>query len=162
MIYRYVPSLTALRTFESSARHMSFTKAAEELNLTQSAVSRQVRNLEDFVETDLFQRIKKRLILTEEGETYAASITQHLNAIEQDTLLLLTKDLNDTRLNVGTFQPLGHVGLFRNWMISRKKIQTFSLILSPGSNPLILSIKMLISQFNMVMVTGPALKLKKL
>ena len=58
---RTLPSLTALQCFETSARHLNFTSAAGELNLTQSAVSRQVRNLEERVGVDLFVRNKKNL-----------------------------------------------------------------------------------------------------
>ncbi|WP_135080393.1 LysR substrate-binding domain-containing protein [Terasakiella sp. SH-1] len=104
---RHLPTYTSLLCFEASARHLNFTRAAEELNLTQSAVSRQVRNLEDFVQTTLFLRIKKRLSLTEEGAKYARAITAQLNELEQETLKLLTKDQNDTRLNVGTFPTFG-------------------------------------------------------
>jgi len=104
---RHLPTFTSLLCFDASARHLNFTRASEELNLTQSAVSRQVRNLEDFVQTDLFLRIKKRLVLSEEGSKYSKVIAEHLNGIEQETLKLLTKDQNDTRLNVGTFPTFG-------------------------------------------------------
>lgn len=49
-----LPSLTALRTFEAAARHLSFTRAAQELNLTQSAVSRQIRQTEEYLGLMLF------------------------------------------------------------------------------------------------------------
>jgi LysR family transcriptional regulator, glycine cleavage system transcriptional activator len=65
-----LPSLSALRTFEAAARHLSFTKAAGELNLTQSAVSRQIRLTEEYLGVLLFQRVKQRLVLTEAGRTY--------------------------------------------------------------------------------------------
>ncbi|MDV7340604.1 transcriptional regulator GcvA [Terasakiella sp. A23] len=104
---RHLPSFTSLICFDASARHLNFTRAAEELNLTQSAVSRQVRNLEEFVQTDLFHRVKKRLVLTDEGSKYAKAIEEHLTGLEQETLKILTKDQNDTRLNVGTFPTFG-------------------------------------------------------
>ena len=56
-----LPSLSALRTFEAAARHLSFTKAAVELNLTQSAVSRQIRLMEEYLGVLLFQRVKSVL-----------------------------------------------------------------------------------------------------
>ncbi|NVK20484.1 MAG: LysR family transcriptional regulator [Methylocystaceae bacterium] len=111
---RHLPTFTQLLCFDASARHLNFTRAAEELNLTQSAVSRQVRNLEDFVQTDLFHRIKKRLELTGEGEAYARSVAGHLNGLESETLKLMTSDQHDTRLNVGTFPTFGS-----RWLIPR-------------------------------------------
>lgn len=59
--------LNALRAFEASARHLSFTRAADELNVTQTAVSAQVRNLEDRLGTPLFRRLPRGLALTDEG-----------------------------------------------------------------------------------------------
>ena len=64
-----IPSLNALRAFEAVARHMNFTKAAGELCVTQSAVSRQVMNLEDELSIKLFSRIPNKLALTEAGMT---------------------------------------------------------------------------------------------
>ena len=64
---RQLPPLNALRAFEAVARFLSFTKAADELLVTQSAVSRQVKNLEDILGVPLFLR-KAQLELTEEGK----------------------------------------------------------------------------------------------
>lgn len=69
-----LPPLSALRTFDTAARHLSFTKAAEELCVTQSAVSRQIRLLEDFLELKLFERRHRSLTLTAEGERYQRDI----------------------------------------------------------------------------------------
>ncbi len=60
--------LNALRAFEVSARHLSFTRAAIELNVTQTAVSAQVKNLEDRLGTPLFRRLPRGLALTDEGQ----------------------------------------------------------------------------------------------
>jgi len=111
---RHLPTFTSLLCFDASARHLNFTRAAEELNLTQSAVSRQVRNLEEFVQADLFHRIKKKLELTEEGISYAEAVSTHLNALESETLKLITNDQNDIRLNVGTFPTFGS-----RWLIPK-------------------------------------------
>jgi DNA-binding transcriptional LysR family regulator len=62
-----LPSLPALRVFEAAARHLSFTKAAQELNVTQAAVSHQVRALEDQLGVTLFRRTTRRLALTRDG-----------------------------------------------------------------------------------------------
>lgn len=64
---RRLPPLNALRAFESAARHLSFTKAAEELNVTPGAISQQVKLLEETVGTNLFVRDPKGLMLTDSG-----------------------------------------------------------------------------------------------
>lgn len=69
-----IPPLAALRAFEASARHMNFTKAADELFVTQSAVSRHVRMLEDMLNVPLFVRVHRGLKLTPEGETLLADL----------------------------------------------------------------------------------------
>lgn len=66
------PSMSALRAFESAARHLSFTRAAAELNVTQSAVSHSVRDLERHLRTSVFLRSGRRLALTEAGRHYLA------------------------------------------------------------------------------------------
>jgi LysR family transcriptional regulator, glycine cleavage system transcriptional activator len=65
---RHLPSLDALKGFDAAARHLSFTRAATELWLTQSAISRQVRTLEDQLGVRLFVRGVRKLALTPEGE----------------------------------------------------------------------------------------------
>jgi len=67
---RRLPPLNSLRAFESAARHLSFTKASEELFVTQAAVSHQIKHLEDFLGTSLFHRKNRKLTLTEEGADY--------------------------------------------------------------------------------------------
>jgi DNA-binding transcriptional LysR family regulator len=86
---RKVPSLNALLIFESAARLQSFTQAADELALTQSAVCKQIANLEDWLGLALFSRIKKRVLLTPAGRDYAEKIRLHLDKIERDTLELM-------------------------------------------------------------------------
>ena len=65
---RRLPPLNALRAFEAAARHLSFTQAAEELNVTQAAVSHQIRGLEDWLGFSLFRRLSRALVLTEAGQ----------------------------------------------------------------------------------------------
>ncbi len=66
---RWLPSLNALRAFEAAARHLSFTKAADELNVTQGAVSHQVKGLEAQLGMTLFHRRHQHLVLTDAGQT---------------------------------------------------------------------------------------------
>ena len=84
-----IPSLNALIIFEAAARQQSFTRAADELALTQSAVCRQVASLEEWLGLPLFTRIKKRVLLTPAGCDYAQRIRGHLDRIERDTLELM-------------------------------------------------------------------------
>lgn len=70
-----LPSLNALLAFEAAARHSSFTRAARELNVTQAAISHQVRSLEGSLGTALFQRSPQGIRLTEDGERWMAELT---------------------------------------------------------------------------------------
>ena len=83
---RKIPSIEALIAFEAAARHQSFTRSADELALTQSAVGRQIACLEEYLGVPRFNRIKKRLTLTDAGQMYAKQVREHLERIERDTL----------------------------------------------------------------------------
>ena len=65
--YQNLPSLNSLKAFEAAARHLSFTRAAGELSVTQGAVSRQVKQLEEHLSVALFHRQHRRLTLTRQG-----------------------------------------------------------------------------------------------
>ena len=86
---RTIPSTTALICFEAAARHESFTKAAQELSLTQSAVCRQIGGLEAFLNVELFRRSKRGVRLTEAGLSYARQVAKQLDAVERDTLSVM-------------------------------------------------------------------------
>ena len=80
-----IPKTELLVTFEVVARHESYTRAAEELALTQSAVFRQVTALEDFLHTELFDHAKKRIYLNAAGKHYLSIVKETLNKLERDT-----------------------------------------------------------------------------
>jgi LysR family transcriptional regulator, glycine cleavage system transcriptional activator len=69
-----LPPLNALRTFEAAARHLSFTKAADELFVTQAAVSHQIRALEEHLGAPLFRRMNRALILTDQGQVLLPAV----------------------------------------------------------------------------------------
>jgi LysR family transcriptional regulator, glycine cleavage system transcriptional activator len=69
-----LPSIGALTAFESAARHLSFSRAAAELHLTQGAVSRQIRELETRLGLSLFERLNQRVFLTDAGAAYAKNV----------------------------------------------------------------------------------------
>ncbi len=79
---RNLPPLSAIRVFESAARHGNFTRAAEELNMTQAAVSYQMRVLEERIGVSLFHRVKRRVELTEIGARIAPLITRAFDNID--------------------------------------------------------------------------------
>lgn len=87
---RFLPPMSLLCAFEASARHQSFTAAAAELHLTQSAVSRQIRALEDRLGIDLFVRERQTVRLSPAGQAYAQEIRGALMRISNATLGLRT------------------------------------------------------------------------
>ncbi|MGE0154569.1 MAG: transcriptional regulator GcvA [Reyranellaceae bacterium] len=80
---RSLPPLNALRAFEAAARHLSFTLAAEELHVTQAAVSHQVKALEDRLGLKLFRRLPRGLMLTEQGQALLPELRGAFDRIEQ-------------------------------------------------------------------------------
>ena len=80
---RRLPPLNALRAFESAGRHLSFTKAAAELNVTPAAVSHQVKALEELLEVPLFRRLTRALRLTDAGQAALPTISQGLDKLAQ-------------------------------------------------------------------------------
>lgn len=80
-----LPPLNALRVFDAAARHLSFTKAAEELFVTQAAVSHQIKSLEDFLGLKLFRRRNRSLLLTEEGQSYYLDIKEIFTSLNDAT-----------------------------------------------------------------------------
>lgn len=72
-----LPSLNGLRAFEAAARHLSFTEAAAELNVTQTAVSHQIRRLEQELGIKLFIRRNRAIALTAEAQEYLPASAQH-------------------------------------------------------------------------------------
>jgi len=86
---RKIPSTAALISFEAAARHESFTKAAQELSLTQGAICRQIASLEDFLSVELFRRSRRGVKLTEAGLSYSRRVATQLDAVERDTLSVM-------------------------------------------------------------------------
>lgn len=91
---RKIPTTAALIAFEASARHESFTRAAEELSLTQGAVCRQIGTLEQFLGVALFRRSRRGVKLTEAGLAYSRRVAAQLDAVERDTLAVMGQQGN--------------------------------------------------------------------
>ena len=89
---RSLPPLNGLRAFEAAARHMSFTDAADELSVTQAAISHQVRGLEQRLGLKLFVRRNRSLLLSEAGQAYLPSVRGAFDQLNEATEKLLQKD----------------------------------------------------------------------
>jgi LysR family transcriptional regulator, glycine cleavage system transcriptional activator len=111
---RLLPSLTALQFFDAAARHLSFTRAAAELCVTQSAISRQIRQLEDFIGQQLFHRSTNRLILTSTGAEYATAVRLVLDQAEAATLQLMAYDGKGAQLTLALLPTFGS-----RWLVPR-------------------------------------------
>src|SRR5882762_3186435 len=108
-----LPSLNGLRAFEAAARHLSFTQAASELNVTQTAISHQIRRLEEELGIRLFIRKNRALALTPEAREYLPGIRAAFNDLRLATDRLLRKD-NDHVLTVSTLASLA-----AKWLLPR-------------------------------------------
>ena len=86
---RKLPSTQTLACFDAAARHLSLTRAAQELALTQGAVSRQLGQLEEFLGVKLFRRAQHGIALTAAGDDYARKVSLRLDALERDALDLM-------------------------------------------------------------------------
>lgn len=111
---RHLPSLSALQCFEAAAQHLSFTRAAKELHITQSAVSRQIRALEDQLGVQLFERKSHGLRLSTLGASYLPAIRTALDRMEAATLQLLANQGTAGVLNIAVLPTLG-----TRWLIPR-------------------------------------------
>ena len=80
---RDLPPLNAIRVFEAAARHQNFSRAAEELNVTQSAVSHQIRHLEDLWGLKLFDRPPRGLVLTRNGQALAPVVRSFFDHLSE-------------------------------------------------------------------------------
>ena len=78
-----LPPLNSLRAFESAGRHLSFSKAADELNVTPGAISQQIRTLEEFLEIKLFKRRNRSIILTEAGQIFLPLLAEGFTSITE-------------------------------------------------------------------------------
>ncbi len=110
---RWLPSLNGLRAFEAVARHQSFTRAAEELNVTQTAVSHQIRTLEERLGLKLFDRRGRALRLTEAAENYLPSVRSAFDELYDATERLIRRD-GDATLTVSTLTSVA-----AKWLVPR-------------------------------------------
>ncbi|WP_353518898.1 transcriptional regulator GcvA [Thalassotalea sp. SU-HH00458] len=115
-----LPPLNALRVFEASARQLSFTRAAEELFVTQAAISHQIKSLEEHLALKLFMRKNRALLLTEEGQSYYSDIKNVFNLLHEATEKLLARGAKGA-ITV-SLQPSFAI----QWLVPR--LNTFNLL----------------------------------
>src|SRR5438477_635930 len=100
---RPLPPLNALRAFEAAARHMSLTKAASELHVTQAAVSHQVKALERHIGVALFRRLPRALLLTEAGQKLLPEPLLITDYDKEWPIWLKAAALDESRIKRGAF-----------------------------------------------------------
>ena len=96
---RRLPPLNALRAFEAAARHLNFSRAADELSVTPGAVSQQIQNLEEYVGAALFKRTPKGLLLTDAAQTALPALREAFDRLAE-AASLLTAAVDGRRLTV--------------------------------------------------------------
>ena len=112
LAFRRYPSTTALQCFETAARHLSFTNAAQEMHMTQSAISKQVAQLEEMLNLSLFYRTPHRISLTPAGKVYYLEVLEILKHIEVATTNLMSHSSNTELLKI-----VSHPTFCARWLI---------------------------------------------
>jgi LysR family glycine cleavage system transcriptional activator len=107
---RNIPPLNPLRVFEAAARHTHFTRAADELGITQAAVSRQISVLEKWLSVPLFERRHTELRLTPEGTRYLHSLRQAFDIIDESTMSILSEPV-EAKVTLCTYATFAHFWL---------------------------------------------------
>lgn len=113
---RKIPSHSALLAFEAAARHGSFARAADELALTEGAISRQIGRLEAFLGVPLFERIGNRVRLRPNGAHYAVQVRETLDRLERDSQYLMGQPQDGASLDIATLPTFA-----ARWLIPRLK-----------------------------------------
>lgn len=103
---KWLPSMTALTSFEAAVRHGGFSRAGEAIGLTQSAVSRQIAQLEEWLQTPLFDRVGRRVQLNDAGRAYADELLPALDRIRRATSRMATQR-SPSALRIATLPSFG-------------------------------------------------------
>ena len=109
-----LPSMSALIAFEAAARHESFTHAARELCLTESAISRQINGLESSLQIQLFVRVKQRVMLTKAGSLYSEQVRDILRTLERNTISIAAHGSGEGSLELAVLPTFA-----TEWLIPR-------------------------------------------
>ena len=109
-----IPDFAVLQAFECAARHGSFTRAAVELNLTQSAISRQIRALEAQLGVNLFERVRKRVVLSASGRALLPDVSRMLGQMEEVVLRAMASSDGTSVLSVAALPTFAS-----RWLLPR-------------------------------------------
>lgn len=131
---RRLPPLNALRAFEAAARHLSFSKAAGELHVTQAAISHQVKALEQTLGVALFRRLNRAVLLTDAGQTYLPPVREALDQIAAATDRLARRSGGD-RLRVSTIASFAAKWLLPRLMRFRAEHPRIDVLVSASNEP---------------------------
>lgn len=130
-----LPPLQTLRAFESASRLGSFTRAAQDLHVTQGAISRQIRYLEQRLGVRLFIRLDRGVRLTQAGEQFAATVTDSLNQLAQTTAAISGSTRRDT-LTIGVTSAIASLWLIPRLTGFRRRDPTLDIrVLASDSDP---------------------------
>jgi DNA-binding transcriptional LysR family regulator len=134
-----IPSSTALIAFEAAARHGSFARAAEELSLTEGAISRQIGRLEVFLGVALFERIGNRVRLLPNSERYALQVRESLDRLARDSQYLMGQPDNGASLEIAIIPTFA-----MRWLIPRlpdfaRKSSNITVHLAERADPFVLA-----------------------
>ncbi|MBS1800506.1 MAG: LysR family transcriptional regulator [Acidobacteria bacterium] len=109
-----LPSIACLQSFESVARHGSVSRASVELNLTQSAVSRQIHQIEEMLDVALFERVRQRMVITDAGRLYLKDINRVLVDLKSSTSRVMACGGSANLLNLAVLPTFG-----TRWLVPR-------------------------------------------
>ncbi|WP_434730664.1 LysR family transcriptional regulator [Rhizobium binae] len=111
-----IPDIIQLQAFECAARHENFSRAAEELNLTQGAISRQIAELEGQTGLKLFERVRRRVVLSEAGQRLLPEVKQLLSQSERFMIGAVAAGQMNSSLRIATLPTFG-----AKWLVPRLK-----------------------------------------
>ncbi|MCE0495556.1 LysR substrate-binding domain-containing protein [Vibrio salinus] len=116
MMRRKLPSNASLIAFDAAARHGSFSRAADELALTEGAISRQIARLESFLGVSLFERTGNRVRLLPNGQRYASQVAEILDRLERDSQFMMGQTNDGASLNLAIIPTFAV-----RWLLPRLK-----------------------------------------
>jgi len=133
---RRLPPLNSLRAFEAVARHQSVSAASHELCVTHSAVSRHVTKLEQYLGTTLFARNRQRLVLTAQGEAYAARLTCFFDQIQEATAENFQSATQRQTLRIGVYPTFANRVLIPRLAQFKEKFPDIPFQIETSHSPL--------------------------
>lgn len=130
-----IPKTDLLITFEAVAQYESYTRAAEELSLTQSAVFRQIAALEEFLNVSLFHHVRKRIFLSDAGKHYLGLVHDTLDKLEKDTQDIMSWQSSQQLFELAVTPTFSTHWLIPNLQSFREKHPEIALSISALTTP---------------------------